>query len=58
MSSSNNDIGKRRWDAADWLRANFKLSSSECGVPVMGLVCLKNVDHRVALLSDEVRGSR
>ena len=52
-------IGKRLWDAADDLRANSKLKSSEYSVPVLGLIFLRyadtslrkrkrSCDHRVA----------
>ena len=40
----NNELEKRLWDAADQLRANSKLKSSEYSVPVLGLVFLRFAD--------------
>lgn len=34
---NNNQIEKRLWDAADEMRANSKLKSSEYSIPVLGL---------------------
>jgi type I restriction enzyme M protein len=36
MPANNTEIEKRLWDAADELRANSKLKSSEYSVPVLG----------------------
>src|SRR3989475_4238896 len=41
-----NLIEKRLWDAADELRANSKLKSSEYSVPVLGLIFLRYADHK------------
>jgi len=38
MPSSNNELEKKLWDAADELRANSKLKSSEYSMPVLSLV--------------------
>jgi len=38
----------RLWGAADELRANSKLKSSEYSVPVLGLIFLRFADHRFA----------
>src|SRR5579859_6815430 len=38
MSGNHNDIETRLWDAADELRANSKLKSSEYSPPVLGLI--------------------
>ena len=38
MASNNNDLEKRLWEAADELRANSKLNSSEYSSPVLGLI--------------------
>ena len=43
MSSNNTDLEKRLWDAADELRANSKLKSSEYSVPVLGLIFLASL---------------
>ena len=41
MPANHNDIEKRLWDAADELRANSKLKSSEYSIPVLGLIFLR-----------------
>ena len=45
MPGNHNEIEKRLWDAADELRANSKLKSSEYSVPVLGLIFLRYVDQ-------------
>ena len=44
MPANNTEIEKRLWDAADELRANSKLKSSEYSVPVLGLIFLRYAD--------------
>jgi len=46
MPGNHTDIEKRLWEAADELRANSKLKSSEYSVPVLGLIFLRFADHR------------
>lgn len=46
MNHSGSDVEARLWDAADELRANSKLKSSEYSVPVLGLVFLRYADHK------------
>jgi type I restriction enzyme M protein len=46
MSNNNNEIEKRLWDAADQLRANSALKSSEYSVPVLGLIFLHYADFK------------
>jgi type I restriction enzyme M protein len=46
MPASHNEIEKRLWDAADELRANSKLKSSEYSVPVLGLIFLRYADRK------------
>jgi type I restriction enzyme M protein len=46
MPANHNDLEKRLWDAADELRANSKLKSSEYSVPVLGLIFLRYADHK------------
>ena len=41
MPANHNDLEKRLWDAADELRANSKLKSSEYSIPVLGLIFLR-----------------
>ncbi len=42
------DLDKRLWDAADELRANSKLKSSEYSVPVLKLIFLRYAVGRKA----------
>lgn len=46
--SNNGKLEGRLWDAADELRANSKLKSSEYSVPVLGLIFLRYADQRFA----------
>ncbi len=48
MPGNHSDIEKRLWDAADELRANSKLKSSEYSVPVLGLIFLRYADHKLS----------
>ena len=48
MASNNNDLEKRLWEAADELRANSKLNSSEYSSPVLGLIFLRFADAKFA----------
>jgi len=41
MPANHNELEKRLWEAADELRANSKLKSSEYSVPVLGLIFLR-----------------
>jgi len=44
--SNNTDLEKRLWEAADQLRANSRLRSSEYSVPVLGLIFLRYADYK------------
>ncbi len=46
MQANNSEIETRLWDAADELRANSKLKSSEYSDPVLGLIFLRYADHK------------
>ncbi len=46
MPANTTDLEKRLWDAADELRANSKLKSSEYSMPVLGLIFLRYADWR------------
>jgi type I restriction enzyme M protein len=46
MPTNHNEIEKKLWAAADELRANSKLKSSEYSVPVLGLIFLRYADHK------------
>lgn len=54
---NNNNIEARLWDAADELRANSKLKSSEYSVPVLGLVFLRYADHKFQIAANELEGA-
>ncbi len=49
MPANNTEIEKRLWDAADELRANSKLKSSEYSIPVLGLIFLRYADFKFSL---------
>jgi type I restriction enzyme M protein len=53
---NNNQIEKRLWDAADELRANSKLKSSEYSIPVLGLIFLRYADLKFATAQKELEG--
>ena len=55
MPANTTDLEKRLWDAADELRANSKLKSSEYSVPVMGLIFLHYSDYRVSQAEQELK---
>jgi type I restriction enzyme M protein len=46
MPANQTELEKRLWEAADELRANSKLKSSEYSVPVLGLIFLRYADHK------------
>lgn len=48
------EVEKRLWAAADELRANSKLKSSEYSVPVLGLIFLRHAEYRFALAEREI----
>ncbi len=56
MKQNGNNIESRLWDAADELRANSKLKSSEYSVPVLGLVFLRYADHKFQVAAKELEG--
>jgi type I restriction enzyme M protein len=49
-------ISNQLWDAADELRANSKLKSSEYSVPVLGFIFLKFADFRFEKAKKELGG--
>lgn len=53
---NNNQIEKRLWDAADELRANSKLKSSEYSIPVLGLIFLRYADQKFIAAQKELEG--
>ena len=46
MNQNGNQIESRLWAAADELRANSKLKSSEYSIPVLGMIFLRYADHK------------
>lgn len=52
----NNQMESRLWSAADELRANSKLKSSEYSVPVLGLIFLRYADHKFTAAEAELAG--
>lgn len=56
MPGNHNEIEKRLWSAADELRANSKLKSSEYSVPVLGLIFLRYADHKFTIARKELAG--
>ncbi len=56
MPANNNEIEKKLWAAADELRANSKLKSSEYSVPVLGLIFLRYADHKFTHAEKEIAG--
>ncbi|MBW6518168.1 MAG: type I restriction-modification system subunit M N-terminal domain-containing protein [ANME-2 cluster archaeon] len=56
MATNNTEIEKRLWEAADELRANSKLKSSEYSTPVLGLIFLRYADHKFTIARQELEG--
>jgi type I restriction enzyme M protein len=56
VNHNGNQIEARLWDAADELRANSKLKSSEYSMPVLGLVFLRYADHKFRAAAKELEG--
>lgn len=54
MANNHSDLEKRLWEAADELRANSKLKSSEYSVPVLGLIFLRYAEHKFVLAEKEL----
>ena len=50
----NSTIEKKLWDAADSLRTNSKLKSSEYATPVLGLIFLRFADYRFTLAKEKI----
>jgi len=57
MNHNGNNIESRLWAAADELRANSKLKSSEYSVPVLGLVFLRYADHKFQAAAKKLAGT-
>jgi type I restriction enzyme M protein len=57
MNHNGNEIESHLWEAADELRANSKLKSSEYSVPVLGLVFLRYADFKFQAAATELEGA-
>jgi type I restriction enzyme M protein len=57
MNHNGNEIESHLWEAADELRANSKLKSSEYSVPVLGLVFLRYADHKFQVAANDLDGA-
>ena len=57
MPANHTDIEQRLWDAADELRANSKLKSSEYSVQVLGLIFLRFADYKFTQGEQELTAS-
>ena len=57
MLGNHTEIEKRLWEAADQLRANSRLESSEYSVPVLGLIFLRYADHKFGIARQELEAS-
>ena len=55
MPTNLKDIEARLWDAADQLRANSHLKSSEYSVPVLGLIFLRYADVKFAHSDEQLK---
>lgn len=55
MPANTTELEKRLWDAADELRANSKLKSSEYSVPVLGLIFLRYADWKFTQAEQELK---
>jgi type I restriction enzyme M protein len=56
MANNHSEVEKRLWDAADELRANSNLKSSEYSVPVLGLIFLRFADQKFADAQKKLEG--
>ncbi|MCX6162165.1 MAG: N-6 DNA methylase [Ignavibacteriae bacterium] len=54
MAGNNSQLEKRLWDAADQLRANSKLTSTEYSMPVLGLIFLRHAYNRYLIVEESV----
>ncbi|MGI8732494.1 MAG: type I restriction-modification system subunit M [Pyrinomonadaceae bacterium] len=58
MPANHNEIEKRLWQAADELRANSKLKSSEYAIPVLGLIFLRYASEKFAETERQLQEKR
>jgi len=58
MANDINGIEKQLWNAADELRANSKMRSSEYSTPVLGLIFLRYADFRFCEAEKQLKGTQ
>ncbi len=58
MTNGINGIEKQLWSAADELRANSKMRSSEYSTPVLGLIFLRYADYKFGKAEKELKQSQ
>jgi hypothetical protein len=56
MAAIKAEYDRRLWDAADDLRANSKLKSSEYSIPVLGLIFLRYADYKFEQVEKDLSG--
>lgn len=56
MPANHTELERRLWSAADELRANSKLKSSEYSVPVLGLIFLRYADYKFSDAKKKLTG--
>lgn len=56
MPANNSELEKRLWSAADELRANSNLTSSQYSAPVLGLIFLRFADARFSKVQLDLEG--
>jgi type I restriction enzyme M protein len=56
MANNHTEVEKRLWDAADELRANSNLKSSEYSIPVLGLIFLRFADQKFVAAQRKLEG--
>lgn len=54
MAVMNSSIERKLWDAADALRTNSRLKSSEYAAPVLGLIFLRFADYRFTQAKEKI----
>lgn len=54
MAVMTSSIEKKLWDAADSLRTNSRLKSSEYATPVLGLIFLRFADYRFTPAKEKI----
>ena len=56
MATDLAELQSKLWEAADQLRANSSLRSSEYSTPVLGLIFLRYADDRFVAVAEELGG--